>query len=162
MPFPLLAVLTAILHAVTLVSSAPSNHHPLSVVTLPTEVFSALIPQKVLATANNFRSPSQYPQYTDRVAGDWQFFSPDTWTTGFFPSTLYALHNRSQLCDHDVGKLKETDWLGLGRRWSAAEVPLEVRTGVGHDVGFLSFPFMDELSVYVLNRITLPAVFDVC
>ena len=27
---------------------------------------------------------------------------------------------------------------------------LETKTGVGHDVGFLSFPFMDELALYVL------------
>ena len=31
--------------------------------------------------------------------------------------------------------------------WSAAEVPSETKTGVGHDVGFLSFPFADELAL---------------
>lgn len=148
MVLSLVVVLTAILHGATLVSSAPQASG-LPPVTLPAEAFSSLIPQKVLATANTHRSPAQYPQYTDRTVGTWQWFSPDTWTTGFFPSTLYALHTRSQLCSGDAGGLKETDWLSLGRRWNAAEAPLETKTGVGHDVGFLSFPFMDELAVYV-------------
>ncbi|THH31547.1 hypothetical protein EUX98_g2642 [Antrodiella citrinella] len=151
------AVLATVLCAVTLVSSAP-NAHPLSPVTLPVEAFSPLIAQKVLATANTLLSPAQYPQYTDRIEGTWQWFSPDTWTTGFFPSTLYALNARSTLCSKDSGNLKETDWLELGRTWSAAEVPLETHTGVGHDVGFLSYPFMDELVVNTHNATAVTAV----
>lgn len=142
------SLLTAVLCVAVLTLPAHANQC-LAPVHLPSEVFSPLIPQKVLATANTVRSPAQYPQYTDRVAGVWQWFSPDTWTTGFFPSTLYALHKRSQICRTDSGKVKEADWLGLGRMWSVAEVPLETHTGVGHDVGFLSYPFMDELDVYV-------------
>ena len=46
--------------------------------------------------------------------------------------------------------MANTDWLSLGRTWSAAEIPLEVKTGVGHDVGFLSFPFAEELELYVI------------
>ncbi|TCD62398.1 hypothetical protein EIP91_006952, partial [Steccherinum ochraceum] len=152
--------LAAIYLAVTVVAAGSANHPSLQSVTLPPEAFSALIPQKILATANTFNSPPSYPQYTDRVAGTWQWFTPDTWTTGFFPSTLYALHTRSQLCQRDAGKLKETDWLALGRMWSAAEVPSETHTGVGHDVGFLSFPFMDELNVEPKNSSAITAVND--
>lgn len=115
---------------------------------LPTELFSPLVAQKVLATAQTAHSPPKYPQYTDRVQGVWQYFSPDTWTSGFFPATLYALHTRASLCPSQV--LSATNWLSLAQRWSAAEVPLETHTGVGHDVGFLSFPFDLELEVYVL------------
>lgn len=119
---------------------------------IPSELFSSLVPQKVLSTAQSTQSPPKYPQWTDRNQGAWQYFTPDTWTSGFFPSTLYALNTRAQLCNKTQGTsgdggLKETDWVGLGRMWSAAEVPSETKTGVGHDVGFLSFPFADELAL---------------
>lgn len=120
---------------------------------LPPEAFSPLVAQKVLATAQRIQNPPRYPQWTDRDAGAWQFFSPDTWTTGFFPSTLYALNERKTLCKSrgSDATLINTDWLSLGQTWSAAEVPLETKTGVGHDVGFLSFPFIEELKLYVIS-----------
>lgn len=115
---------------------------------LPAELFSPLVAQKVLATAQNVQNPPKYPQWTDRDQGAWQFFLPDTWTTGFFPATLYALNTRASLCPSD--ELKATNWLQLAQTWSTAEVPLETKTGVGHDVGFLSFPFVDEVALYVI------------
>lgn len=118
---------------------------------LPAELFSPLVAQKILATAQTLQSPSKYPQYTDRVEGAWEYFVPDTWTSGFFPSTLYALNDRASLCPSS--ELNGTDWLLLGQTWSAAEVPSETHTGVGHDVGFLSFPFDLELEMYALLSI---------
>jgi hypothetical protein len=38
-------------------------------------------------------------------------------------------------------------WLDIARSSATGEVPLELHTSVGHDVGFLSFPFVDELTV---------------
>ena len=117
-----------------------------SAVTPPAELFSPLVAQKVLATAQSFPNPAAYPQYTDRVEGVWQWFDPDTWTTGFFPSTLYAMHRRTQLCrDTDVGD--GAQWLELGRTWATPEIPLEHNNHLEHDVGFVSFPFQDELVV---------------
>ncbi|KAH8100222.1 d-4,5 unsaturated-glucuronyl hydrolase-like protein [Cristinia sonorae] len=156
MPLSLSTLIACVLGVATLVSSSPTTPvHGIAPVSLPQEAFSPLIPQKILATANTLRSPAQYPQFTDRVSGTWQWFSPDTWTTGFFPTTLYALHTRSQLCPGSVG---DTDWLALARRWSAAEIPLETKTGVGHDVGFLSFPFSEELLVNPNNATAIMAV----
>ena len=94
-------------------------------------------------------SPMQYPQYTDRVEGDWIWFKPDEWTTGFFPATLYAMHQRAQLCP-TANSGNAEQWLELGRAWSTAEIPLEQTNTLGHDVGFVSYPFMLELQVYVL------------
>ena len=124
----------------------------------PAELFSPLIAQKVLATAQTKQNPPKYPQWTDRTTGAWDYFSPDTWTSGFFPSTLYALNARAALCPSV--ELSSTDWLSLAQTWSTAEVPLETKTSVGHDVGFVSFPFMDELNVYVpqYHRCTPQAV----
>lgn len=118
---------------------------------LPAELFSPLVAQKVIAAANTVQNPPKYPQWTDRTSGQWQFFNPDTWTSGFFPTTLYALNERLGICPTD--DLKATDWLLLGQTWSAAEVPSETKTGVGHDVGFLSFPFIEELAVYVDDHV---------
>jgi len=107
-----------------------------------------LVAEKVLRTALSPPEPVQYPQYTDRTIGDWLYFVPDLWTTGFFPATLHAMHTRAQLCGW--GAKNATEWSTLGRQWSTAEVPLETKNTVGHDVGFLSYPFVDELAVFVV------------
>ncbi|KIJ69657.1 glycoside hydrolase family 88 protein [Hydnomerulius pinastri MD-312] len=153
---PLLLLLPSLLPT----SSSAQNTSPppdVSGLTWPSELYSSLIPQKVLATANTQHNPPQYPQYTDRIVGEWQWFSPDTWTSGFFPATLYELNTRTQLCKGQ-GSGAGTDWVGLGRTWSAAEVPLETKNSVGHDVGFLSFPFVQELLVNPQNETAISAV----
>ena len=108
----------------------------------PPELYSPLIPQKLLNTSSVQHTPTQYPQYTDRTIGKWSWFSPDLWTTGFFPAMLYELNTRRQLCHSSSAGDANADWVGLGRSWSTAEVPLEVKNHVGHDVGFLSYPFI--------------------
>lgn len=129
-----------------------------SAIKLPSELFSPLISEKVFAIASKESNPPAYPQYTDRVEGTWKFFDPNnTWTTGFFPAALYALNERKTLCP----SLKDnTDWLSLGRQWSTGIIPYETNNGLEHDVGFVSFPFQDELLMCVLvsdimNNITL-------
>ena len=105
---------------------------------------SSLIPQKVLATFNALPNPVKYPEYTT-TDGIWQYFSPDTWTSGFFPASLYALNTRFGLCySSATNGLGGADWLSLGRAASSSLIPLEMKTSVGHDVGFLSFPFVEE------------------
>ncbi|EIN08034.1 d-4,5 unsaturated-glucuronyl hydrolase-like protein [Punctularia strigosozonata HHB-11173 SS5] len=128
--------------------------------TAPPELFSPLVSQKILAIAQNTSSLASrvYPQYTTRDTGSWLWFVPDTWTTGFFPATLYAMQDRSTLCPKSVANTKGADWVDLGRAWSTAEIPLEINTGVGHDVGFLSFPFVDELAVNPDNQTAVTAV----
>lgn len=116
--------------------------------TPPKTLFSPLIPHKILATARAVRP--QYPQYTDTTTGTWKWFSPDTWTSGFFPATLYAMNTREHLCGASASAGAgggKANWADLGRAWSTNLIPLETKTGVGHDVGFLSFPFVEELAV---------------
>ncbi|KAF8894707.1 glycoside hydrolase family 88 protein [Infundibulicybe gibba] len=88
----------------------------------PAQLFSPLIPQKVLATFRNIPRAIQYPQYTDTSAGN---------------------------C---------ADWLALGRSVSSGLVPLEAKNSVGHDVGFISFPFIEELVVNPTNQTAINAV----
>jgi hypothetical protein len=116
--------------------------------TPPAQLYSPLISSKILTIAQTQQNPPAYPQYTDRTVGSWQYFAPDTWTSGFFPLTLYALNARAQLCNTGGGD----QWVQLGRQWSAAEVPLETHTSVDHDVGFLSMPFVEEIYMYVCCR----------
>ena len=112
---------------------------------IPEELYSPLIEQKVLAIASAEPTPPTYPQYTDRLQGKYLYFNPNTtWTTGFFPATLYALNTRKQLCGSKLNG-SEVDWLDLGRQWSTGILPFETHNGLQHDVGFVSYPFQEEL-----------------
>ncbi|KAK0474786.1 glycoside hydrolase family 88 protein [Armillaria novae-zelandiae] len=114
--------------------------------TVATDLYSSLIPSKVLATAKKLNN--QFPQYTDSSAGVWKLFSADKWTSGFFPATLYALEKRKMLCGAtSANGLNAADWADLGRKTSAGLATLTKSNNVGHDVGFLSFPFVHELDI---------------
>lgn len=108
------------------------------------ELFSPLICPKVLNTFESLPDPTKYPEYTDSITGKWIDFAPDTWTSGFLPATAYALNSRNRFCPDNV------DWLALGRASAGPLVALEAKNTLGHDVGFLSYPFVDEISVFVL------------
>lgn len=113
----------------------------------PKELFSHLVGKKVLATATSNTSTldTRYPQYTDR-GGTWRLFTADQWTSGFFPATLYQLNVRKSLCSGSSLD-REVDWLGLGREWSSGILAYLTNNRFEHDVGFVSYPFQDELRV---------------
>ncbi|KAI9433843.1 d-4,5 unsaturated-glucuronyl hydrolase-like protein [Lactarius indigo] len=143
--FPILAAL----------SQTPARAHP----QLPPQLFSPLIAQKLLASAQLTPSiPTSYPQYTTRDTGVWLYFGADTWTSGFLPATFYALAERAAICPLTLNGTTATQWLDIGRSSATGEIPLEVHTSVGHDVGFLSFPFVDELTINPNNETALQAV----
>jgi hypothetical protein len=113
---------------------------------LPNNLYSPLVASKILVTATSRPSNTQYPQNTDTYGKTWQYTGTDYWTSGFFPATLYAMNDRRSLCR----KTKDnTNWIELARRWSAALTSLEGKNTVGHDVGFISFPFVNELAMCV-------------
>ena len=122
---------------------------------LPSELFSPLIVQKLLATAQLLPGiPTSYPQYTTRDTGKWLLFGADTWTSGFLPATFYALVERAAVCPRSMNGTSGAQWLEIARASATGEIPLETHTSVGHDVGFLSFPFVEELAVCA----TLPSL----
>ncbi|KAF5386569.1 hypothetical protein D9615_001919 [Tricholomella constricta] len=126
--------------------------------TPPAELYSSLIPQKVLATFKALPNPVKYPQWTS-TSGTWQYFSPDTWTSGFFPVTGYEVNTRRTLCSATPANgLGIADWLALGRTASNGLIPLENGNGQGHDQGFLSFPFVEELLVNPDNATAKTAI----
>jgi len=122
---------------------------------LPPQLFDPLISKKVLATANLVPGiPASYPQYTTRDTGAWVLLPADTWTSGFLPATLYALAERAAFCPSSMNGTTYTQWLEISRASASGEIPLETHTSVGHDVGFLSLPFVDELTVYATHSHT--------
>lgn len=126
--------------------------------TPPAELFSPLIPQKVLAAFKALPNPIKYPQYTT-TTGTWQFFSPDTWTSGFFPVTGYEVNTRRTLCGAtSANGLGSADWVALARAASNGLISLENGNGQGHDQGFLSFPFVEELLLNPNNATAKTAI----
>ena len=85
---------------------------------LPSELFDSSIATKLRATYQAQPPvPSLWPQYTF-PNGTWQYFGGNTWTTGFFPATMYAMAERAGLCP-DLG-LNASEWIEDGRgssRW---------------------------------------------
>ncbi|KZV92163.1 glycoside hydrolase family 88 protein [Exidia glandulosa HHB12029] len=119
---------------------------------LPAELFDPLVAKKVLAMAQSSFSPPAYPSITS-TSGVWQWGSPDNWITGFFPSTLYQLAKRECLCPGSTAVDGAVpDWLELGRTWSGAIPSLHWHNGQGHDVGFISWPFAEELGLFPKNQ----------
>jgi len=137
-----LLFLSAALFLTSTLGSPSPQLHP--------HLFDPLIAPKLLATANLTPGiPTSYPQYTTRDTGAWLLFGADTWTSGFLPATFYALAERAKLCPRSMYGTTRDQWLEIARTSATGEIPLETHTSVGHDVGFLSFPFVDELALYV-------------
>ncbi|KAH7104068.1 Six-hairpin glycosidase [Auriculariales sp. MPI-PUGE-AT-0066] len=128
--------------------------------TAPATLFDPLVASKVLATAKTVQNPPKIPSITS-TSGTWTWSSANSWTSGFFPATLYQLSKRECMCSGSTSVNGSTpDWRGLGRTWSAALVPLHWHNGVGHDVGFLSWPFVDELALSPTNATAQSNIID--
>ena len=138
-----------IMRLLSLLLAALSQTSAISYPLLPPLLFSPLITQKLLSDAQLMPGvPTSYPQYTTPDTGVWRYFGADNWTSGFLPATFYALAERASICPCALNGTTTTQWLEIGRSSATGEIPLEVYTSVGHDVGFLSFPFVDELTMY--------------
>ncbi|KAI0052923.1 glycoside hydrolase family 88 protein [Auriscalpium vulgare] len=133
---------------------APSTYPP----AVPAELYSPLIGKKLLATAELTPGvPTQYPQFTTQE-GNWTFLPVDTFSNGFVGASYYLMHERAHLCPKSLGGVPAAKWLELGRSSSTGIIPLENHTTVGHAVGFLAYPFVDELQINPGNETALHAV----
>src|SRR6266702_1437757 len=147
---------TAIMRLLSLMLAALSQTFVTGQPQLPPQLFSPLIAQKLLARAQLTPGvPTSYPQYTTRDTGVWRYFCADTWTSGSLPATFYALAERATICPRTLNGTTTTQWIAIGSSSATGAIPLEVHTSVGHDVGFLSFPFVDELTMYVAPLLSL-------
>lgn len=106
------------------------------------KLFDSTLSKKLLSFSQNQPNPIAYPDLTTSD-GRWVFRKADWWTSGFYPATMYAMHNRAVLCKS--GQMVANGWKAIGQSWSSGEIPLALMNSVGHDVGFLSLPFIQEL-----------------
>ncbi|KAG8949497.1 hypothetical protein FRC03_000324 [Tulasnella sp. 419] len=119
---------------------------------IPPELYSPLIPQKVLKIAER-QDKTMYPQWTAVDQSTWQYYPTDTWTSGFFPASMMLLNERGRLCpgSNMITNVQTSTSLSHAREWSESLTTLEVQNNVKHDVGFISFPFWEELKINSAN-----------
>ncbi|KAG9098336.1 hypothetical protein FS749_004012 [Ceratobasidium sp. UAMH 11750] len=118
-------------------------------------IFSPYIAQKYARVGSKYRA-AQFP-HTTAANGTWTWNGADWWTSGFLPASFYLLNERKTLCPKNKN-LSSVDWLTLGRHWSDSLVPLQSGNGQGHDQGFLSLPYMEELRVNPTNTSAVKGV----
>jgi hypothetical protein len=127
---------------------------PVQAASWPDELFSPLIPSKVLAAANNVPanlSVMPYESYTS-TGGDWGYRTVDWWTGGFFPATLFAVNTRASLCEPtEENGLGQADWVELGRYLLNPIAKLSTGNSVQHDQGFMSLGLQTDNQVYAFN-----------
>lgn len=117
--------------------------------TFPEELFSPLIPSKILAASSKVPSDlSSMPYEADTATGKYGLHGIDWWTSGYFPATPYAVYTRSQLCEPtEQNGLGSADWLELGRALTKGVASLSGGNGQGHDQGFLTFPLQADIQM---------------
>jgi len=127
--------------------------------TPPQQLTAPLVASKLSNTAAKLassRAPT-YPQWTYLSGnGSWQYFPAGTWTSGFFPASLYLMNTRkSVLCKAD-NTTGQTDWLASAESWMQGLDPVANPNanlfGVRHDVGFLSFGWFEALTLNANNE----------
>lgn len=118
----------------------------------PSQLFATDSYTKILVTANSQDPPTTYPEYT-AADGSWSLFPSSDWTSAFFPSLLYRLHERhTVLCPSTTPTADNgstTDWLSLARSWGEGLYAPDASqlSEWTHDVGFLSWPAQTELEM---------------
>ncbi|KAG8738448.1 hypothetical protein FRC10_006824 [Ceratobasidium sp. 414] len=127
------------------------------------QLTSPLIATKLEKTTSTLGSPPTYPQWTYLSgSGSWQYFPAATWTSGFFPASLYLMNTRkSELCKTD-SSTGQTGWLAAAEKWMQGLDPVANPNaglfGVRHDVGFLSFGWFEALRLNPNNKQAQDAV----
>jgi hypothetical protein len=119
--------------------------------TWPKELYSPLVPTKVLATANNLPNLTVMPYESyPSTGGAWGYRITDWWTAGYFPATAYSLHTRATLCEpSDENGLNQADWLELGRYLLNPIAELSFGNTQNHDQGFMSLGLQADIQMYV-------------
>ncbi|RPB00513.1 Six-hairpin glycosidase [Choiromyces venosus 120613-1] len=121
------------------VSLWPSSHRNLG---LLEELIAENIEVKIWATAlpalNKSMPPDRFPEYTDPKTNRYVYSPLDFWTSGFFPGTLYLLHQRS-LRHPSTTKLHPARLFAAARWWAESLTTQASRTD-SHDLGFMIQP----------------------
>ena len=78
-------------------------------------ILSDTIYERYLHSAQ-ISTPGLFPYATD-ATGRWSSMPADWWSSGFYSGVLYLLQERQILCPSASHAARNTDWLGLARRW---------------------------------------------
>ena len=115
----------------------------LAIPNIPPELYSPLITQRLIATGKTSTNPSQYPEWTTLPPyggqeGVWQYFPTSTWTSGFFPASLYLAAERNAICPQGdmVSGPDASTMITQGAAWAEPLKTLETTNTVKHDVGY--------------------------
>lgn len=66
------------------------------------------------------------------------------------PASAYLLLARQEMCNSTHSSQNSGGhWLSLGRSLAGPLANLDASHGIGHDLGFISYPFIQELMVWV-------------
>lgn len=86
--------------------------------------------------------PKRYPEYTPSPQGQYIYTSYDFWTSGFFPGSLYLLHERQRRWPSSKG-LPYINPLKLGHacEWWTANLHSQAPRTDTHDLGFMIMPW---------------------
>lgn len=97
--------------------------------------------KKIVELAKNAENvPEEFPHYTHMGQTQYKYFPSSTWTSGFFPGSLWALYERI-MC-HNIGiadGVSKEELLDLAKNWQEGIKKEQFNTNT-HDIGFLIMP----------------------
>lgn len=97
-----------------------------------------------IVTREQKEPPKHYPEYTASPSGRYIYTSHDFWTSGFFPGSLYLLHERQKrwpgsVHTPNIHPLK----LRHACEWWTANLHSQAPRTDTHDLGFMIMPWAE-------------------
>lgn len=83
--------------------------------------------------------PEEFPHYTHMGEIRYKYFPSSTWTSGFFPGSLWALYERVVRYNCDIDGISQQELLDLAKNWQEGIKKEQFNTNT-HDIGFLIMP----------------------
>lgn len=97
---------------------------------------------------------TKFPQYTTlgSKTGNWEYFKPPTWTSGFFTGSLWQIYERQAvICKSSSSSYLNSSsssssrpsvgaWKSMASKWASPALAAMQFYNASHDVGFLLLP----------------------
>ncbi|KAJ5619115.1 hypothetical protein N7510_003099 [Penicillium lagena] len=97
------------------------------------------------------KPPVLYPEYTGEDGATYVYRSLDFWTSGFFPGSLYLIHERQMKYPQAINHQNRLHFLQLAHlcRWWTASLHQNALRRDTHDLGFMIAPWaMQAWNIY--------------
>jgi hypothetical protein len=104
-------------------------------------LFSNGFGEKVVGLARKVEGvPEEFPHYTHMGETRYKYFPSSTWTSGFFPGSLWALYERVMRHNCNVADgVSQQELLDLAKVWQEGMTKEQFNTNT-HDIGFMIMP----------------------